>query len=509
MLIMQLGDGFKRGTKRLTSSAAMLSPTISQATRSTIISEATPLLSAHIACKDLWAALAVADYSKEGVLNDAAVAVLFNKERTKFTELLQVASSEELHQLLDENEDGFLNEDEQLLMFSLIKERMQASAEQLCDIHEYGMYKEMMKAIRVLEGDIVNYQEILRTKTHKKQLNAYSELGQEKLHKFQEDWSRRFALFKEDSELRFSLLKSKHLQEAAALEAELQATRNPTKPKARTRNLMVEERLVAINERFNEAQKIRTELRGLEAEEAAEAVEERLEDERKRRKHLLREQEKELRQAQLKLQTAENALKIRKEQQFSRLQKEIKLYLNDITKGQNLARRLARKIGENRDELRRTKKKSKEMMTVMSEAKIGTKSRQRARHSESTGTIGSIGSLPLLSTRAGTLTGNTSVRLSLLPGYTSSSPLRQTLKEITKFGISSDIPGTEKPINSGTRLVSKTSSRSKLTSELIGKHSSKNTLKSLGQLYTEELEALDLEPEEKPESIELIPEHLD
>jgi len=249
-------------------------------------------------------------------------------------------------------------------------------------------------------------------------------------------------------------------------------------------------------------------LRGMEAEEAAEARAERLEDERKRRKQLLREQEKELRQAQLKLQAAENALKIRKEQQFSRLEKEIKLYLNDITKGQNLARRLARKMGETRDELRRTKKKSKEMMHFMSEAKIGSKSRQRARHSESTGTIGSIGSLPLLSTRAGTLTGSTSMRLSLVPGYTSSSPLRQTLKEITKFGISSDNPGTERPVNSESRLVSKTSSRSKLTSELIGKHSSKNTLKSLGQLYTEELEAKDLEPEKQPEALELIPENL-
>ena len=174
-------------------------------------------------------------------------------------------------------------------------------------------------------------------------------------------------------------------------------------------------------------------MKGLEAEEVAEVAAKRLEDQRKRRVQLIREQEKELRQVELKTQTAENALKIRKEQQFIRLQKEIKLYLNDITKGQNLATRLARKIGETRDELRRTKKKSKEMMQVMSEAKQGTKSRQRARHSESTGTIGSLGSLPLLSTRA-TLPGSASVRLSLLPAYTSSSPLRQTLKEITKFG---------------------------------------------------------------------------
>lgn len=503
---MQLADELRSGKKRLTNSSVLLSPSLPQGTRSRIISEALPLLTAHIACKSLWAALPMADYKKEDVLNDAAVAVLFNKERSKFTELLQVASSEELHQLLDENEDGFLNEDEQLLMFSLIKERMQASAEELCGIHEYVMYKDMMKAIRVLEADIVNYQEILRKKTHEKQLTAYKRLGQEKLQKFEEDWTRRFSMLEADFKHRLSTLRAKHIEEAAALEAELQGTKSSTsRPKARKRNLIVEERLVAINERFNEAQKIRTELRGLEAEEVAEAAAKRLEDQRKRRMQLVREQEKELRQVELKTQTAENALKIRKEQQFIRLQKEIKLYLNDITKGQNLATRLARKIGETRDELRRTKKKSKEMMQVMSEAKVGSKSRQRARHSESIGTIGSLGSLPLLSTRAATLPGSSSVRLSMQPAYTSNSPLRQTLKEITKFGISSDIPGTEKPVNSGSRMLIKTSSRSKLTAELIGKHTSKSTLKSLGQLYTEELQAKDLEAEEEAEDLGLAP----
>ena len=487
------------------SSSGLVCPTTFPSARSRIISDAIPLLTAHIACKSLWAALPMADYKKEDVLNDAAVAVLFNREKTKFTELLQVASGEELHQLLDENEDGFLNEDEQLLMFSLIKERMQACAEELCGIHEYVMYKDMMKAIRVLEADIVNYQEILRKKTHEKQLTAYKRLGQEKLHKFEEDWTRRFAMLNEDFEFRLSTLKAKHTEEAEALEAELQGVKSSTgRPKARMRNLVVEERLVAINERFNEAQKIRTELKGLEAEEVAEVAAKRLEDQRKRRVQLIREQEKELRQVELKTQTAENALKIRKEQQFIRLQKEIKLYLNDITKGQNLATRLARKIGETRDELRRTKKKSKEMMQVMSEAKQGTKSRQRARHSESTGTIGSLGSLPLLSTRA-TLPGSASVRLSLLPAYTSSSPLRQTLKEITKFGISTDIPGTEKPVNSGNMLI-KTSSRSKLTAELIGKHTSKSTLKSLGQLYTDELQAKDLDAEKEEEDLGLVPD---
>ena len=499
---MQLSGGIRSSKLRLSSSPAMTSTSVPQAVRARVVSEAVPLLTAHIACKSLWNALQMADYKKEGVLNDAAVTVLYNKERAKFTELLLITSSEDLQQLLDENEDGFLNEDEQLLMFSLVKERMQNTANELCEIHEYGMYRDMMKAIRLLEGDIVGYQEILRKRKHDKELTAYKEMGEEKLVKFEEDWNRRFEVFRQEAEARLASIKAKHTREEAELEAQLEGFHSPIgRLKAKTRNLLVEERLIAINERFNEAQKIHNEVKALEVEERTETAAEKAENRRKSRLHLARKHEIELRQAQLKLQTAENALKIRKEQQFSRLQKEIKLYLNDITKGQNLASRLARKMGETRDELRRTKQKAKEMMTVMSEAKISSRSKQRGRHSESVGTIGSLGSLPLLSTRATATLGNTtSGRMSIAAsGYNSNSPLRQTLRQITKFGISTDTPGTDRPINSSSSLVIKTSSRSKFTAELIGQHTSKSTLRSLGELYNEELQVKELHTA-KPQS---------
>jgi predicted nucleic acid-binding Zn-ribbon protein len=39
--------------------------------------------------------------------------------------------------LFDQDKDGFLNEDEQILIFSLIKEKMSLLAKELCNIHEY------------------------------------------------------------------------------------------------------------------------------------------------------------------------------------------------------------------------------------------------------------------------------------------------------------------------------------------------------------------------------------
>ena len=68
-----------------------------------------------------------------------------------------MSNTEKLHDLLDVDEDGILDEDEQILLFSVIKERMQNCAYELCSIHEYALYKEMMKAIRELEYDITQY----------------------------------------------------------------------------------------------------------------------------------------------------------------------------------------------------------------------------------------------------------------------------------------------------------------------------------------------------------------
>jgi len=59
--------------------------------------------------------------------------------------------------LIDEDTDGYWNEDEQILLFSVIKERMQNVANDLCDIFEYNKYKKMMEGIRSLEADILKY----------------------------------------------------------------------------------------------------------------------------------------------------------------------------------------------------------------------------------------------------------------------------------------------------------------------------------------------------------------
>ena len=170
--------------KRLATGYTNFSSSVNAQTRLKVINEARPLLDAHQKCKEIWHALQIADYKKEGTLNDAALKILMEKQGKNITELLLVKNVEEILDLLDEDEDGFLNEDEQILIFSTIKERMQLCSQDLCKIHEYNLYKEIMKGIRLLEDDINSYQKTLRARNQKKEITAYHEIGEEKQKKF-------------------------------------------------------------------------------------------------------------------------------------------------------------------------------------------------------------------------------------------------------------------------------------------------------------------------------------
>jgi len=61
---------------------------------------------------------------------------------------------------------------------------MQLLAEELATIHEYNLYKDLMKEVRLLELDIVSYQSELWTNIQEKQLKEYIEIGWEKLEEF-------------------------------------------------------------------------------------------------------------------------------------------------------------------------------------------------------------------------------------------------------------------------------------------------------------------------------------
>jgi hypothetical protein len=197
------------------------SSTYSPFARSLIIKEAQPLLKGHLKARELWNALQIADYKKEGVLNEAALQVLFQKQGQNLKELLQVSSSEELLSLLDEKGLGYLSEDEQVLMFSIIKERMQVCASELCKIYEYNLQKDLLKSIRALESDIILFQSSLRRRIHLKEINLYKSIGEEKLETFEETWKAKFEDFSEKAKEKVKKIQQLQSKQLKNLDYEL------------------------------------------------------------------------------------------------------------------------------------------------------------------------------------------------------------------------------------------------------------------------------------------------
>ena len=191
--------------------------TYSHFAKQMIIKEAQPLIKGHTKAKELWNALQVADYKKEGILNEAALQVLFQKQGKNIKELLQVKSAEELLLLLDEKGRGYLSHDEQILMFSIIKERMQVCASELCKIYEYSLQKEMLKSIKELEADIALFQEILRKRIHFNEVNTYKTIGNSKLEEFEALWHEKFERLVDTSQEKILKIKENQEKELSEL----------------------------------------------------------------------------------------------------------------------------------------------------------------------------------------------------------------------------------------------------------------------------------------------------
>lgn len=206
---------------RKTNSGVNFSTSVNINIRTRVLAEAAPLLKANGKCREIWEALQVADYKKEGILNEAALEVLLEKQGKNLQDLLAVKNTEEILDLLDEEELGVLSEDEQILIFSVVKERMQKSANDLCSIHEYGLYKEMMKGIRSLESDIIEYQGVLRARTYEKEMEIYRQIGLEKIETFENHWESVFRNFEKNCEEKMKLLLEDHESEIQELEDNL------------------------------------------------------------------------------------------------------------------------------------------------------------------------------------------------------------------------------------------------------------------------------------------------
>jgi len=95
-------------------------------------------------------------------------------------------------QIFDMDRDGVLNEDEQIRIFSFIKERMELIANNALKIQMYAAFKSLMREVRQLEANITKWQEHLRERIHEQQLSTYKKIGEQRVDEFCLEFDREF-----------------------------------------------------------------------------------------------------------------------------------------------------------------------------------------------------------------------------------------------------------------------------------------------------------------------------
>ena len=127
-----------------------------------------------------------------------------------------------------------------------------------------------MKEVRLLETEIVAFQNEMRQNIQRSQMREYIEIGQEHMQDFYRDWEQKFALNEDEALEKIQGLQIEHEEQMEALNRKLDRAVEVAKikPDARLKIMQNNEKLVAVNERIDEAMNYRKELKAFEVKEA-------------------------------------------------------------------------------------------------------------------------------------------------------------------------------------------------------------------------------------------------
>ncbi|MCQ2817300.1 MAG: hypothetical protein MJ252_08555 [archaeon] len=302
-----------------------------------------------------------ADFRGEGILNEANMEVVYSKCKDIISLLLRIDSAEDFIDIFDEDHDGFLDEDEQILIFSVIAKRIYLIAEHLCLLKKYEAYKDLMKVVRQIESQINRYQNELRQRVHKKQLYEYNTIGGEMMNEFKENWEKKDENFAEKACNEIQQSQELLTEETKYFyDTEMSKINSfKVKPSHQIKLLENQERLVALNERVEEAVNFRNEINKLKRKDEYRLMKLKEEMEKNLRKKCDINEEKEMKKIKDRLEKEKDNLTILKNKETDILNKRIKLHERDIIQIQNSISNMYLKIGATADELYRLKERQR------------------------------------------------------------------------------------------------------------------------------------------------------
>ena len=107
--------------------------------------------------------------------------MIFKEYQTDLHNFTKISSIKDFMRIFDQDKDGTLNPDEQIGIFSFIKERLELIANNCLQIQLYVKFETLMKEVRELEGYIARWQDHLREKVHKGQISKYRQEGENRV----------------------------------------------------------------------------------------------------------------------------------------------------------------------------------------------------------------------------------------------------------------------------------------------------------------------------------------
>ena len=221
-----------------------------------------------------------------------------------------------------------MNEDEQILCFSLYKSKMLQCSQKLLVIFDYKRFHELMACVRKLEADINQYQDTLRTHIYEGEMIRYRGVGREKVEEFLEKYSKRFEEFEQTKRDRVEQLEMERRLGREHLEQDLTSDNKMVKfkPKRELREYLKNERLVALEERIEEAANYRKELDRISQRETVRLNKNVREYVDSKLKSYDQETDKQKAHLQVKIDNDENKLRIKMAREFDVLIKKNALH---------------------------------------------------------------------------------------------------------------------------------------------------------------------------------------
>lgn len=134
-------------------------------------------------CEAIWTGLAKNEMAGSH-LTEKVLELVFREFQSEIYAFTKISSIKEFMRIFDQDRDGTLSPDEQIDIFSFVKERLELVANNCLHLQLYPRFEALMTQVRLLEGHVARWQDQLRQRVHRGQLEDYRQEGQSRVDQF-------------------------------------------------------------------------------------------------------------------------------------------------------------------------------------------------------------------------------------------------------------------------------------------------------------------------------------